>query len=247
MGEEYPPSNAAGSGAACYIGLVLSIVIPTLNAASSLPATLASLAEGAWAGLDPELIVADGGSTDATAAIATSHGARVVTGARGRGAQLAAGAASAGRDWLLFLHADTRLAPGWAAMVREFCAHPNNQGRAGWFRLVLDDPSPHARRIERLAAWRCHNFALPYGDQGLLLRRTTYDSVGGFRGLPLMEDVDLVRRLGRARLVGLAHDAVTSAARYRRDGWWRRPARNLLCLSLYFAGVSPSKLVKIYR
>ncbi len=77
--------------------------------------------------------------------------------------------------------------------------------------------------------------------------RTTYDSVGGFRGLPLMEDVDLVRRLGRPRLVGLPHDAVTSAARYRRDGWWLRPARNLVCLSLYFAGVSPASIAKIYR
>jgi rSAM/selenodomain-associated transferase 2 len=226
---------------------VLSIVIPTLNASSTLPASLASLAEAAWCGLDPELIVADGGSTDATAALAARHGARVVAAPRGRGTQLAAGAAAARRDWLLFLHADTHLAPGWAATVREFCALPINQGRAGWFRLGLDDPSPQARRIERLAAWRCRNFALPYGDQGLLLRRATYDSVGGFRGLPLMEDVDLVRRLGRRRLVGLAHDAITSAARYRRDGWWLRPARNLVCLSLFFAGVSPSTLVKLYR
>ncbi len=72
-------------------------------------------------------------------------------------------------------------------------------------------------------------------------------SVGGFRELPLMEDVDLIRRLGRARLVGLAHDAVTSAARYRSDGWWLRPARNLVCLSLYFAGVSPARIAKLYK
>jgi rSAM/selenodomain-associated transferase 2 len=226
---------------------VLSIVIPTLNAAATLPATFASLTEAAWSGLDPELIVADGGSADDTAAIAGRHAASLVTAPLGRGLQLAAGAASAGRDWLLFLHADTRLAPGWAEAVRDFCASPHNQGRAGWFRHVLDDPSPQARRIERLVAWRCHNFALPYGDQGLLLRRTTYDSVGGFRGLPLMEDVDLVRRLGAQRLAEIGHDAITSAARYRRDGWWLRPARNLVCLSLYFAGVSPTRLVKLYR
>lgn len=226
---------------------MLSIVIPTLNAASTLPATLASLTEAAWSGLDPEIVVADGGSSDATKSVARGWGARVIRSAPGRGQQLSAGTAAAGGDWLLCLHADTRLAPGWAMLVRQFCAHSDNKSRAAWFRLVLDDPSPAARRVERLAAWRAHKFALPYGDQGLLMSRTIYDSVGGFRGLPLMEDVDLVRRLGRARLVGLPHDAVTSAARYRRDGWWLRPARNLLCLSLYFAGASPTFIAKLYR
>lgn len=226
---------------------MLSIVIPTLNAASTLPATLASLAEAAWSGLDAEIVVADGGSRDATASVARTAGARVIAVAPGRGRQLAAGAAAARGDWLLFLHADTRLAPGWAMLVRSFCAGSDNISRAAWFRFALDDPAPSARRIERLVAWRCARFALPYGDQGLLLRRASYDSVGGFRELPLMEDVDLIRRLGRARLVGLAHDAVTSAARYRRDGWWLRPARNLFCLSLYFAGVSPNFIAKLYR
>lgn len=225
---------------------MLSIVIPTLHAASTLPATLGSLAEAAWSGLDPEIVVADGGSADATVAMARAGGARVIAAPRGRGSQLAAGAAAARGDWLLFLHADTRLAPGWAMLARQFSTHPINNSRAAWFRLALDDDSAAARRIERLTAWRCRKFALPYGDQGLLMRRTTYDSVGGFRGLPLMEDVDLVRRLGRARLIGLPHDAITSAARYRRDGWWLRPARNLFCLSLYFAGVSPEKIAKLY-
>jgi rSAM/selenodomain-associated transferase 2 len=226
---------------------VLSIVIPTLNAQSTLPATLASLAEAAWSGLDPEIIVADGGSRDATVSLAQAAGARVIAIAAGRGRQLAAGAAAARGDWLLFLHADTRLAPGWAMLVRAFCAKSDNISRAAWFRFALDDPAPSARRIERLVAWRCATLALPYGDQGLLLRSTTYDSVGGFRELPLMEDVDLIRRLGRVRLVGLPHDAVTSAARYRRDGWWLRPARNLFCLSLYFAGVSPARIAKLYK
>jgi rSAM/selenodomain-associated transferase 2 len=226
---------------------VLSIVIPTLNAESTLPATLASLAEAAWSGLDVEIIVADGGSRDATVSLARATGARVIAVAPGRGHQLAAGAAASSGDWLLFLHADTRLAPGWAMLVRSICARSDNISRAAWFRFALDDPAPAARRIERLVAWRCATFALPYGDQGLLLRRATYDSVGGFRELPLMEDVDLIRRLGRARLVGLPHDAVTSAARYRRDGWWLRPARNLVCLSLYFAGVSPAKIAKLYK
>src|SRR6185295_5190716 len=139
----------------------------------------------------------------------------------GRGVQLAAGAAAARGDWLLFLHADTALAPGWReAASRHMAAGPC---RAGHFRLALDDEHPAARRIERLARWRCRLLALPYGDQGLLIARALLDEAGGFRPLPLMEDVDLVRRLGRARLAALDADALTSAQRYRRDGWWARP------------------------
>src|SRR5262245_20344422 len=195
---------------------MLSAVIPTLDAAATLHRTLAPIA-GAPVG---EIVVADGGSADATVAMAAAAGARVVAAPRGRGSQLAAGAAAARGDWLLFLHADTALDPGWRdAATRHMAAAP---GRAGHFRLALDDPHPAARRIERLARWRCRWLALPYGDQGLLIARRLYDEVGGFRPLPLMEDVDLVGRLGRARLAALDAASLTSAQRYRRDGWWAR-------------------------
>lgn len=226
---------------------MLSIVIPTLNAARTLEATLAALAEARQAGLAYEVVVSDGGSSDATRENAARGGARIVTGAKGRGRQLASGAAAASGAWLLFLHADTRLAPGWPAAVGAFCAAPENAGRAGYFRLTLDDDSGAARRVERLVHWRCRFLALPYGDQGLLIGRATYDSVGGYRDFPLMEDVDLIRRLGRGRLASIDHCVITSAERYRRDGWWRRPLRNLACLSLYFLGVSPQRLVAFYR
>jgi len=216
-------------------------VIPTLNAAATLPGTLDSLAAGG-----AEILVADGGSTDGTAAVAAARGARTILAPRGRGAQLAAGIAEARGDWLLLLHADTRLAAGWQGIVAGFIAEPANAARAGYFRLRLDDAAPQARRIERLVAWRCRALALPYGDQGLLLPRALLDGVGGVRPLPLMEDVDLVRRIGRARLAALPADAVTSAARYRRDGWWRRPIRNMLLLLLYFAGVPPRILARLY-
>jgi rSAM/selenodomain-associated transferase 2 len=225
---------------------VLSIVIPTLNAGRTLGATLASLAEARAAGLACEIIVSDGASTDGTAQIAVAAKARLIVGAKGRGIQLAAGAKAATGQWLMFLHADTCLAAGWPAAVAGFCA-AEDTGRAAYFRLVLDDPGAPARRVETLVRWRCAVLALPYGDQGLLLSRRTYDAVGGFRPLPLMEDVDMVRRLGRRHLVALDHAAVTSAERYRRDGWWGRPLRNLSCLSLYFLGVPPARLARLYR
>lgn len=221
----------------------LSVIIPALDAAGSLPATLDALA--AWGG-GLELILTDGGSADGTAALAEARGVRVLRTGRGRGLQLAAGATAATGDWLLLLHADTVPAPGWHGAVAGFLDDPDNRARAGYFRFALDDASPQARRLERLVAWRCRALALPYGDQGLLLSRSLYRAVGGVRPLPLMEDVDLVRRLGRARLVPLAAAAVTSAEKWRRDGWWRRSARNLLCLSLWYAGVPPRLIRRVY-
>jgi rSAM/selenodomain-associated transferase 2 len=217
----------------------LSIVIPTLNAAVDLPATLAALGH-----VPDEVLVVDGSSVDGTARIAAASGARVIGAPRGRGTQLAAGVAAATRAWLLLLHADTRLGEGWADAV---AAHiGGNTDRAAYFRFALDSDDRQARQLERLVAWRCRALALPYGDQGLLVHRDLLRAVGGIRPLPLMEDVDLVRRLGRHRLVALEVDAVTSAAKWRRDGWYRRSARNLLCLSLYFAGVPPRLIARLY-
>jgi len=221
----------------------ISVVIPTLNAAATLPDTLAALCSAAMLG---EVIVADGGSSDETAARAVAAGARVVVGPRGRGGQLAAGAAAASGNWLLFLHADCRLEPGWERAVDAFLRAPAAEARAGYFDLALDDPAPAARRLERLVTWRSRFLALPYGDQGLLIARRLYDAVGGFAPLPLMEDVDLVRRLGRRRLACIGARCVASARRYRRDGFVRRPLRNLLCLLLYFIGVPPARIVRLY-
>jgi rSAM/selenodomain-associated transferase 2 len=220
----------------------LSVVIPTLNAAGTLRRTLHALSEARF----PEIIVSDGGSVDETAAIAVAAGAKLVGAPRGRGSQLAAGTAAVSGEWLLFLHADCRPEPGWAERVGEFIAAPGAAGRAGYFDLVLDDGAPAARRLERIVAWRCRALALPYGDQGLLINHSLYDAVGGFAPLPLMEDVDIVRRLGRDRLARIGARCVASARRYRAGGYWRRPLRNLFCLSLYFAGLPPQRLLRLY-
>ena len=225
----------------------LSIVIPALDAAATLPAMLAALEEGRRAGLVAEVILVDGASADGTVGVAARAGARVVdSGAPGRGRQLVAGAAAARGRWLLFLHADTCLAAGWAQAVASTLSDPAMAEHAGYFRLRLDDPARQARLIERIAGWRARRLGLPYGDQGLLIARGFYDRLGGFRPLPLMEDVEFVRRIGRRRLTPLSSEAVTSAARYRRDGWWLRPLRNLTLLSLYFLGLPPGWLRRLY-
>jgi rSAM/selenodomain-associated transferase 2 len=223
---------------------VLSIIIPTLNCRDELLHTLDALAmrPEAW-----EIIVSDGGSVDGTREAAELAGVRALSGPKGRGRQLAAGAEAARGPWFLFWHADTHPQPGWVAIVEHFIRDPKHEFHAAYFALVLNDPKPEARRIENLANWRARTLGLPYGDQGLLISEDYYNHLGGFKPIPIMEDVDLVRRIGQQRLHPLPAAAVTSAKRYRRDGWWLRPAKNLLCLVLFFFGVPPAMIWKIYR
>ena len=218
---------------------MLTVVIPTLNAAQTLPGVIAALGRRA-----DQIIVVDGGSSDSTPAIARRAGLSVLTAPRGRGAQLAAGVAAADGPWLLLLHADTRLGIGWPEAVT---AHiQGGEAQAGYFSLRLDSADLRARRLEHAVAWRCRRLALPYGDQGLLIHRDLLAAVGGIRPLPLMEDVDLVRRLDRDRLVLLGAEAITSAAKWEREGWTCRSARNLVCLGLWFAGVPPRLIARAY-
>ena len=223
------------------IPLPVSAIVPTLNAAASLPATLAALR-----GTVAEIIIADGGSTDGTPDIARACGALVITTRHGRGPQLRAAAEAATQSWLLALHADTCPGSGWQEAVAGFIAHPGAAKQAGYFRFALDDAAPEARRLEAMVAWRCRSLGLPYGDQGLLIARDFYHALGGYEPIPLMEDVALIRRIGRKSLVALPADFITSAEKWQRDGWYARSARNLFCLSLWFAGVSPERIARVY-
>jgi hypothetical protein len=114
-------------------------------------------------------------------------------------------------------------------------------------RFRLDDRALAARLVERAVALRSGLFRLPYGDQGLVIGRAFYEELGGYARIPLMEDVDIVRRIGRRRLSVLNAAALTSAERYRRDGYLLRPLRNLACLALYKAGVSPRTISSLYH
>ena len=220
----------------------LSVIIPTLNAAATLGACLDALAEAEGR----EIIVVDGGSEDLTASVACKGGAELIRAPRGRGVQLRAGADQARGPWLLFLHADTRLEAGWSGEVRRWILAAAPQTDFAVFTFKLDSDDWRARWLERLVAWRVRWLGLPYGDQGLLIHRDALDGVGGYAPLPLMEDVDLVGRLRRGGLTQLATPAVTSAERWRRDGWLRRSLRNLACLALFKLGVSPGRIAQIY-
>ncbi|MEP3630374.1 MAG: TIGR04283 family arsenosugar biosynthesis glycosyltransferase, partial [Hyphomicrobiales bacterium] len=198
----------------------VSVVIPTYNAAHCLEKTLECLAT-----LET-IIVSDGGSSDTTCDIAKEYGATLIQKAKGRGPQLKAGSEAATTDWLLFLHADTLLDQQATDAIHRFMEDPANRQRAGYFRFKLDDDSPQAAKLEDTVAWRCKKFALPYGDQGLLIHRDFLAALGGYAAIPIMEDVELVRRItkthGENALINLEADAVTSADKFLRDGYrWR--------------------------
>ena len=216
----------------------ISVVIPSLNAAAALPACLAALVEGLQAGLIREVILSDGGSADGTPQLAEGWGGEVISGAPSRGGQLRRGCDAARGEWVLVLHADTVLAPGWTDAVQGHMAR--GTGAAGF-----DQRGPAPRLV---AGWANLRSAcgLPYGDQGLLLPRALYDAVGGYPDQPLMEDVALARAL-RGRLARLEGNAVTSAEKYRRQGWLRRGGRNLWTLMRYIMGASPDALAESYR
>jgi rSAM/selenodomain-associated transferase 2 len=223
---------------------MISVIIPTLNPGTGLGPTLGALSEGLMAGAIRELILVDGGSEEPIDVIAEEVGAVLIKTSPGRGRQLAEGCAAAKAPWLLVLHADTVLPAGWTETARRHIE--TGAQTAGVFRLRFDDASLAARLVAGWANLRTRLFGLPYGDQGLLISRRLYEEVGGYRRIPLMEDVALARALGRRRIQMLDQNVTTSAERYRRDGWLRRGTGNMLCLIRYLFGADPDRLARSY-
>ncbi len=228
------------------------MVVPTWNEERHLPRLLASLglgADGARAGADrapDEVVVADGGSDDATAALARACGARVVTSALGRGTQLAAGARAARGELLWFLHADMRVRPG--SLEALLGAFEDARLVACGVHQTIDARGLVYRSLERVADLRVR-LGRVYGDSALAVRRAEYEAAGGFRAVPLFEDLDLARRLrrrGRVRLVAGAAVHV-SARRWRAEGVLRRTLANQVLTAAWALGVAPERLARYYR
>jgi rSAM/selenodomain-associated transferase 2 len=220
----------------------LAVVIPALDEGTTLPALLADLpALGRSLG---DIVVADGGSSDDTVAVATAAGARVIQAPRGRALQLNAGARAATGDWLLFLHADSRLGPDARDVIQQVLAG-GPEVEAAVFRFAIDLSPAWRRFIETGQALRESLFGLAYGDQGLLIRRDCFEAVGGYPELPLMEDVVMIRRLRlRTHVTSLAAPLLTSGRRYRQHGILRTWLSHTVLISLFAAGVSPARLAR---
>ena len=219
----------------------LSVVIPTLNAQQVLPSTLENLMEGVFAGVIGDLVIVDGGSTDATINIAKEVGATFLATKPSRGGQIFAGISACKCDWVLILHADSRLSQGWAELIP---AAPDPE-RAYYFQLQFDAIGFAAWWVAKWANLRSKIFALPYGDQGILIHKSLLASVGGYPTASLMEDVILARKLGR-RLTALPITITTSAEKYNAQGWIHRGFRNLALLFQFLLGATPEALYKKY-
>lgn len=220
---------------------VLSLIVPVWNEEAGLADVLRPLVDAP----DLELIVVDGGSTDRSVDIARSLGARVLATRRGRARQMNAGAAVATGDVLLFLHADTRLPPGFLQTVRTTLA---GDCVAGAFRLGIEGPHPALRWVEWGANLRARLLALPYGDQALFLPAQRFYALGGFAELPWMEDFEFACRLRRMGKIAIAPAAVaTSDRRWRSQGILRTTLTHQVCIAGYLLGIPPGWLYRWCR
>ena len=219
----------------------VTVISPVLGDAKALRSLLRQLPVTP----DLDIVVVDGGGDPQVEALVRNHGRAILRrSSPGRAHQMNAGAMGATSEWLLFLHADSTLPPGWLAAISGLGSVP----AGGWFRFALEAPAWQARIIERLVAWRVRHLRLPYGDQGMFVRRQVFEQLGGYREMPLMEDVEFVRRLvGAGPMVELPLALGTSARRWHRDGWWRRSLKNLTILTLYFVGIPPARLARWYQ
>ena len=218
----------------------VSVIIPALNEATSLAATLASVQRGK----PHEVLVVDGGSADTTILHARAAGVTVVETSPGRASQMNAGAARATGNVLLFLHADTLLPEDWPLDVARTLT---NGVAGGAFQFGISSKFFGHRLVEVTANWRARQ-QLPYGDQGLFLRRTLFEEMGGFANLPIMEDYEFVRRLRRHGRIAIADvAAITSSRRWKELGFTKTTLINKLMIAGYHFGVSPRRLAAFYR
>ena len=226
----------------------ISIILPVLNEAATIEETLLRLRDIS----DIEAIVVDGGSRDETVARAKRCGktfglsCTVISAASGRARQMNAGAVVAMGDILLFLHADTHLPPKFDTLVRQALQHPNTI--AGAFELRIDANLRGLRLIETMVNLRSRVFSMPYGDQAIFLKASTFHDLGGFPDLPIMEDFELMVRLKRqGRIAILPAPVLTSGRRWQKLGVVRTTLINQLIIAGYFLGVPPAQLVCWYR
>ena len=222
---------------------MISVIVPALNEQDNIRRSIEGLLNE---GCDCEIIVADGGSADKTAQAAKSYpGVLFIQSRKGRGKQMNLGASVASGDILLFLHADTILETGWASEILSVLEDTSISG--GAFTFSIRSPLWKYRLVEAWVKLRSKLCLMPYGDQAIFVRKSAFDLIGGYKNIPLMEDVDLIRRLKKfGTIVILSKKAVTSERRWSKKGLIRTAAMNQFIMLLYKLGVNPNRLARIY-
>jgi rSAM/selenodomain-associated transferase 2 len=226
----------------------ISIIIPILNESREINNTIEHLNGLIKAAqVSTEIIVVDGNPAGKTIAVIKDKSVITVVEKTGRARQMNKGAGLAGGEILLFLHADTRLPDDGLNLIVTTCEE--KAGRAGAFDLAIASDKKVFRLIETMANLRSHLTKIPYGDQALFFNAGYFKSLGGFADVPLMEDVEIMRRIKKRgdKIVFLKQTVQTSPRRWEKEGVWKCTLRNWSLISLYTAGVHPRRLAKFYR
>lgn len=223
--------------------MVITVIIPVFNEVANLTQTLATVIEGD----NLEIIVVDGGSSDDTVAIALSHQVKVIEcNQPGRAQQMNTGAAIATGEILLFLHGDTLLPPDYSNQIRAIMRDTSMIG--GAFSLAISGKKKILPWVAKMVNWRSRYLSLPYGDQGIFLRKSTFQTMGGFPDLPIMEDFQFILNLRKqGKIAILPSTVITSGRRWQKLGILKTTLINQLVILGYFAGVKPEKLATFYH
>lgn len=220
----------------------ISVIIPVLNEARTLSKTIFTVQTA----FNIEIIVVDGGSEDETEKIAQKLGAKVLFSQSGRAKQMNRGAEVATGEILLFLHGDTRLPIHYDRYIREALASPKTV--AGAFELKIEGDRRGMRFIEKMVKARSRIFSLPYGDQAIFLKTSTFREIGGFKNIPIMEDFDLIQQLKkRGKITIVPLPVITSGRRWQKLGVFKTTLINQIIILGYHLGISPTQLAHWYR
>jgi len=219
----------------------VTVVIPTYNSEKTIENTLNSIYK-----YFNKIIIVDANSSDMTIEISKKYKIKIIKSMKGRGPQLVLGAENANTDWIFFLHSDTTINKNNIIDINKFIKNALNNNKAASFKIRFNTNNIWANLLSILVNIRSKYLKLPYGDQGLLISKSFYKNIGGYKNLPIMEDVEIIRAIGFRNIKILNSYIITDAARFKNQGWICRSMINLFCLTLFFLGFNINNINKIY-
>ena len=219
----------------------VTVVIPTYNSEKTINNTLKSINK-----YFNKVIIVDANSKDLTIEISKKYKPKIIKSIKGRGSQLLLGAKNVSTDWIFFLHADTIIGKNNIIDIKNFISKDINNYKAASFKIKFNKNNVWSYLLKTIVNIRSKYLKLPYGDQGLLISKNFYKNIGGYKNIPIMEDVEIIRNIGFINIKILNSHVITDAMRFEDQGWLFRPIINLYCLALYFLGFNIDNINKIY-